>query len=123
MELINIRLRVIGQNEKPKFMSHRQKRVSAESAIKEYREVYIPELEKMGVKTRVLNPHQAEIEGGLKLRGTTIKSFDLRAGAALIIAALAAQGKTTIEEIYQVDRGYERIEERFSPSISRRRMT
>ncbi|MBK7129586.1 MAG: hydantoinase/oxoprolinase family protein [Crocinitomicaceae bacterium] len=47
MELINIRLRVIGQNEKPKFMSHRQKRVSAESAIKEYREVYIPELEKM----------------------------------------------------------------------------
>ena len=73
---------------------------------------YIPELEKMGVKTKVLNPHQAEIVGGEKLRGTTIKSFDLRAGAALIIAALSAQGKTTIEEIYQVDRGYERIEER-----------
>ncbi|MBP5993961.1 MAG: UDP-N-acetylglucosamine 1-carboxyvinyltransferase [Candidatus Moranbacteria bacterium] len=73
---------------------------------------YIPELEKMGVKAKVLNPHQAEIVGGEKLRGTTIKSFDLRAGAALIIAALSAQGKTTIEEIYQVDRGYERIEER-----------
>lgn len=72
----------------------------------------IPELEKMGVKARVLNPHQAEIMGGAKLRGTTIKSFDLRAGVTLIIAGLVAQGKTIIEEIYQVDRGYERIEER-----------
>lgn len=75
---------------------------------------YVSELEKMGVKTKVLNPHQAEIIGGKKLRGTTIKSFDLRAGAALIIAALAAEGKTTIEDIYQVDRGYERIEERLA---------
>lgn len=73
---------------------------------------YIPELEKMGVKVKVLNPHQAEIIGRKKLRGTTMKSFDLRAGAALIIAALAAEGKTIIEDIYQVDRGYERIEER-----------
>lgn len=73
---------------------------------------YVSELEKMGVKTKVLNPHQAEVVGGAELRGTTIKSFDLRAGAALIIAALVAHGKTVIEEIYQVDRGYERIEER-----------
>ena len=43
---------------------------------------------------------------------SAIKSFDLRAGASLIIAALCAKGKTTIDEIYQVDRGYERIEER-----------
>jgi UDP-N-acetylglucosamine 1-carboxyvinyltransferase len=43
---------------------------------------------------------------------TTIKSYDLRAGVSLIIAALVASGKTTIEDIYQVDRGYERIEER-----------
>jgi UDP-N-acetylglucosamine 1-carboxyvinyltransferase len=73
---------------------------------------YIPEFEKMHIKATVLNPHQAVIHGPAHLRGTTIKSFDLRAGAALIIAALAAEGTTTIEDIYQVDRGYERIEER-----------
>ncbi len=73
---------------------------------------YIPEFEKMRIKATVLNPHQAVIHGPAQLRGTTIKSFDLRAGAALIIAALAAEGTTTIEDIYQVDRGYERIEER-----------
>jgi UDP-N-acetylglucosamine 1-carboxyvinyltransferase len=73
---------------------------------------YVPELQKMGVRARVLNPHQVEITGTKKLTGTTIKSYDLRAGAALIIAALCAEGTTTIEEIYQVDRGYEQIEER-----------
>ncbi len=73
---------------------------------------YISEFEKMRVKSVILNPHQAVIHGPARLRGTTIKSFDLRAGAALIIAALAAEGTTTIEDIYQVDRGYERIEER-----------
>lgn len=73
---------------------------------------YIPELEKMGVRATVLNPHQVLIYGPTKLKGTVIKSYDLRAGAALIIAALVARGTTVIEDIYQVDRGYERIEER-----------
>jgi UDP-N-acetylglucosamine 1-carboxyvinyltransferase len=81
---------------------------------------YVPEVEKMGAKVTVLNPHQALFRGvvhneqgePIRLRGTQIKSFDLRAGASLIIAALAAHGTTTIEDIYQVDRGYERIEER-----------
>ena len=73
---------------------------------------YVPEIEKMGAKVTVLNPHQAIFRGSAQLKGTAIKSFDLRAGASLIIAALAARGTTTIEDIYQVDRGYERIEER-----------
>ncbi|MGK2849182.1 MAG: UDP-N-acetylglucosamine 1-carboxyvinyltransferase [Minisyncoccota bacterium] len=73
---------------------------------------YVTELEKMGGKALVLNPHQVLISGKTKLRGTVIKSYDLRAGAALIIAALTADGRTIIEDIYQVDRGYERIEER-----------
>lgn len=73
---------------------------------------YISEFEKMRIRATVLNPHQAVVHGPADIRGTTIKSFDLRAGAALIIAALAAEGVTTIEDIYQVDRGYERIEER-----------
>jgi UDP-N-acetylglucosamine 1-carboxyvinyltransferase len=73
---------------------------------------YVPELEKMGARATVLNPHQVIVRGKTRLRGTTIKSYDLRAGVALIIAALCAEGKTVIEDIYQVDRGYERIEER-----------
>lgn len=73
---------------------------------------YISEFEKMRIRATVLNPHQAVVHGPADIRGTTIKSFDLRAGATLIIAALAASGVTTIEDIYQVDRGYERIEER-----------
>lgn len=73
---------------------------------------YVSELEKMGVQATVLNPHQVLVRGPAKLRGTVIKSYDLRAGAALIIAALCADGRTVVEDIYQVDRGYERIEER-----------
>jgi len=73
---------------------------------------YLSELEKMGAHSKILNPHQAVITGPVQLKGSSIKSFDLRAGASLIIAALCAKGTTTIDEIYQVDRGYERIEER-----------
>ncbi len=75
---------------------------------------YVSELEKMRAHATVLNPHQVLFRGPATLRGTTIRSYDLRAGAALIIAALVAEGKTVIEEVYQVDRGYERIEERLS---------
>lgn len=73
---------------------------------------YVGELKKMGAKAEILDPHRVLISGPTKLKGKTITSFDLRAGATLIIAALLAEGKTTIKEIYQVDRGYEKIEER-----------
>lgn len=73
---------------------------------------YLSELEKMRAKVMQLNPHQAIVHGPTELRGSEIRSFDLRAGASLIIAALVAEGKTIIQDIYQVDRGYEKIEER-----------
>lgn len=73
---------------------------------------YLAELRKMGAKARILNDHQAVITGPTKLKGKKITSFDLRAGASLIIAALIADGTTQISNAYQVDRGYERIEER-----------
>lgn len=73
---------------------------------------YIEEIRKMGARAQVLDVHRALITGPTKLKGREIKSFDLRSGAALIIAALLAQGKTLINDIYQVDRGYEKIEER-----------
>ncbi len=73
---------------------------------------YLSELEKMRARVKTLNPHQAVISGPLRLQGCEIRSFDLRAGASLIIAALLAEGRTVIQDIYQVDRGYENIEER-----------
>jgi UDP-N-acetylglucosamine 1-carboxyvinyltransferase len=73
---------------------------------------YIDELVKMGANAEVLNRREVIIHGSTKLTGKEITSFDLRAGVSLIIAALLAEGKSTISEIYQVDRGYEKIEKR-----------
>lgn len=73
---------------------------------------HIDELVRMGAKANVMNRREVTIYGPTKLIGTEITSFDLRAGVSLIIAALLAEGKSTIDEIYQVDRGYEKIEKR-----------
>ncbi|KKQ68061.1 MAG: UDP-N-acetylglucosamine 1-carboxyvinyltransferase [Candidatus Nealsonbacteria bacterium RIFCSPLOWO2_12_FULL_39_31] len=73
---------------------------------------YLDELNKMGADIVFCDPHRAIINGPSKLVGAEIPSPDLRAGAALIIAGLVAKGKTTISNIYQIDRGYEKIEER-----------
>ncbi|MFZ2970974.1 MAG: UDP-N-acetylglucosamine 1-carboxyvinyltransferase, partial [Minisyncoccia bacterium] len=78
----------------------------------ENRLAYINELNKMGANAIICDPHRALITGPTPLYGQDITSFDLRAGATLIIAALLASGKSTIDKIEQVDRGYERIEER-----------
>lgn len=73
---------------------------------------YLEEINKMGAEIYFADPHRAIINGPSKLQGRELGSFDLRGGAALIMAGLMAQGKTTIDNIYQIDRGYERIEER-----------
>lgn len=69
-------------------------------------------LNSMGAKITVNNPHQATVYGPTRLRGRRIESPDLRAGITFLIAGLIAEGKTIIENIYQIDRGYEKIEER-----------
>lgn len=73
---------------------------------------YLEDLNKMGADIIFCDPHRAIVYGPTKLQGIEIPSTDIRAGAALIIAGLIAKGKTIINNIYQVDRGYERIEER-----------
>lgn len=73
---------------------------------------YLKELNRMGANVSLLDAHRAVVKGTANLRGTLIKNYDLRSGMALIIAGLLAEGKTTISNAYQVDRGYERIEER-----------
>jgi UDP-N-acetylglucosamine 1-carboxyvinyltransferase len=81
-------------------------------SLYESRFKYINELVKMGAQAEILDPHRVEITGPTKLIGTEITSLDIRAGVTVIIAALLAEGKSTISEIYQVDRGYEQIEKR-----------
>jgi UDP-N-acetylglucosamine 1-carboxyvinyltransferase len=73
---------------------------------------YLEELNKMGAKIFFADPHRAIIQGPTQLHGQEVGPLDLRGGAALIIAGLIAKGRTVIDNIYQIDRGYERIEER-----------
>ncbi len=73
---------------------------------------YTEKLNKMGANITLSDAHRAVVEGPTPLHGSTQESPDLRAGLALIIAALAAKGKSTIGNAYQIDRGYEKIEER-----------
>lgn len=80
--------------------------------IFEGRLAYIAELSKMGANARVNDVHNATISGPTKLHGTRITSFDLRAGATLIIAAICAQGESRLDQIEIIDRGYEKIEEK-----------
>ena len=73
---------------------------------------YLNELNKMGAQIIFADPHRAIVNGPTGLRGVTVDSPDLRGGASLIVGALIAKGETIINNIYQIDRGYERIEER-----------
>lgn len=73
---------------------------------------YLEGLTSMGADIFLADPHRAIINGPTKLYGQNVGSFDLRGGASLIIAGLIAEGETIISNIYQVDRGYEKIEER-----------
>ncbi len=72
---------------------------------------YLFELEKMGAKMQIINAHQAKITGPSKLRGTEVQSWDLRAGAAMVLAGLIAEGTTKVTNIDYIDRGYENFVE------------
>ncbi len=73
---------------------------------------YLQELRKMGADIEIVDPHRAIIFGKTRLSGLSIESWDIRAGASLIIAALLAKGKTIMKNIYLVDRGYENFEQK-----------
>ena len=75
---------------------------------------HISELVKMGAGAVVADPHRVVITGPTPLYGREIRTFDLRAGATLIVAALIAQGETLIHDVENVDRGYERLDERLA---------
>ena len=71
------------------------------------------ELEKMGANIQVNMP-TAHINGPTKLYGTKVEATDLRCGAALVVAGLIAEGVTEIHEIYHIDRGYDKIDEKLT---------
>jgi len=73
---------------------------------------YIEELKRMGAKIRV-EGRMAVIEGGSRLSGAPIKALDLRAGAACVIAGLVAEGETEVLNVHYIDRGYEKMVEKF----------
>tara|TARA_B100000959_G_C14969479_1_gene619094 strand:+ start:708 stop:1958 length:1251 start_codon:yes stop_codon:yes gene_type:complete len=81
--------------------------------IFENRFMHIAELKRMGADISI-EGHMAMVKGVKKLSGAPVMATDLRASACLILAGLAAKGKTTISRVYHLDRGYEKIEEKFS---------
>ena len=80
-------------------------------SIFENRFKYVSELQRLGAKITV-EGKMAVIDGKRKLTGATVKSYDLRGGAGLIVAALAAKGRTKIENIEYIFRGYENLDEK-----------
>jgi UDP-N-acetylglucosamine 1-carboxyvinyltransferase len=78
----------------------------------ESRLFFVDRLISMGARIVLCDPHRAVVVGPSSLVGATLASPDIRAGMALLIAALAARGTSLIQNVEQIDRGYERIEER-----------
>jgi UDP-N-acetylglucosamine 1-carboxyvinyltransferase len=80
----------------------------------ESRMFFVDKLISMGARIVLCDPHRALVSGPSPLRGATVESPDIRAGMAMLIAALCAKGTSTINNIGQIERGYERIHERLS---------
>jgi UDP-N-acetylglucosamine 1-carboxyvinyltransferase len=78
----------------------------------ESRLFFVDKLVSMGARIILCDPHRVVVTGPAKLYGQRMSSPDIRAGMAMLIAALCAEGQSTIGEAYQIDKGYERIDER-----------
>jgi UDP-N-acetylglucosamine 1-carboxyvinyltransferase len=78
----------------------------------ESRLFFVDKLIGMGARIVLCDPHRAVISGPSPLKGGTVESPDIRAGMAMLLAALAAEGSSTIHNVGQIERGYERIDER-----------
>ena len=70
---------------------------------------HVSEINRMGANVKI-EGHSAVIQGVKELQGAQVKATDLRAGAALVLSGLIAEGITEVDEIYHIDRGYPQIE-------------
>lgn len=91
--------------------------VKGESVVRETvfenRFMHVVELNRMGAGITTWNSSEATVPGGKKLRGAKVRATDLRAGAAMVLAGLVADGMTEISEIYHIERGYENFVGKF----------
>jgi len=78
----------------------------------ENRLFFVDKLVGMGARIIVCDPHRVVVSGPSRLYGERLESPDIRAGMAMLLAALAADGESVIGNVGQIDRGYERIDER-----------
>src|SRR5262245_50956951 len=78
----------------------------------ENRLFFVDKLVRMGARIILCDPHRAVVNGPVKLQGARLESPDIRAGMAMLIAALCADGTSIIGNIGQIEKGYERIDER-----------
>jgi len=78
----------------------------------ESRMFFVDKLIGMGGRIILCDPHRAVVVGPSRLRGAQVESPDIRAGMAILLAALCAKGESTIDNVGQIERGYERIDER-----------
>jgi len=96
------------------LMTQAEGRSLIHEVIYDRRLLFTDILTQMGAEIIMCDPHRVVVIGPTKLSGRKLTSPDLRAGIAIIIAALIAEGKTEIDNIYQIDRGYENIDERLN---------
>ena len=96
------------------LMTQAQGTCLVHETIYDRRLIWTDMLSQMGADITMCDPHRVVINGPTKLRGKRLISPDLRAGIALVIAGLVAEGQTEIDNIYQIDRGYEKLEERLA---------
>jgi UDP-N-acetylglucosamine 1-carboxyvinyltransferase len=80
----------------------------------ESRLFFVDKLVGMGARIVLCDPHRALVAGPSSLRGAVVESPDIRAGMAMLLAALCAKGTSTINNAGQIERGYERIDERLN---------
>jgi UDP-N-acetylglucosamine 1-carboxyvinyltransferase len=73
----------------------------------------VQELVRLGARIQ-LDGQTATVEGVARLKGAPVMATDLRASVSLVIAGLAAEGETTINRVYHLDRGFERLEDKLS---------
>jgi UDP-N-acetylglucosamine 1-carboxyvinyltransferase len=94
------------------LMTQAQGQCIVHEAIFEGRLFFTDQLVTMGANIIMCDPHRVVVQGPTPLSGKKLTSPDLRAGITMVLAGMVADGQTTIENIYQIDRGYEKIEER-----------
>jgi UDP-N-acetylglucosamine 1-carboxyvinyltransferase len=80
----------------------------------ESRMFFVDKLISMGARIILCDPHRAVVIGPTQLRAASVESPDIRAGMAILIAAMAAKGESVIDNVRQIERGYERIDERLN---------